>query len=166
MTFIKGWYVVYTKSRYEKKIAQNLVEQNFKVYLPLNTTISQWSDRKKKVEKPLFSSYVFVYLENIKDYTKALSIDGVVLFINFGGRLVRVLDEEINRIKIFLNQFSQVELKNSLDIKVGERRRIASGPFANYQCEIVKIDNNQKIGVRIESLQQILMAQIPSYQLI
>lgn len=166
MNFIKGWYVIYTKSRYEKKIAQNLVEQNFKVYLPLNTNISQWSDRKKKVEKPLFSSYVFIYLETTKDYLNALTIDGVVLFIKFGGRLVRVLDEEINRIKIFLNQFSQVELKKSLDIQVGERKRITSGPFENYECEIIKIDNKQKICVRIDSLQQSLLAEIHFYHLL
>ncbi|CAD7799003.1 Transcription termination/antitermination protein NusG [Chryseobacterium aquaeductus] len=168
MNFNQGWwwYVIYTKSRYEKKIAQKLNEQNFKVYLPLNTVMSKWSDRKKKVEKPLFSSYVFIYLDTVKDYLKALSIDGVVLFIKFGGRLVRVLDEEINQIKIFLNQFSQVELKSSLELKVGEIKRIKSGPFENYECEIIKIDNKKKICVRIESLQQSLLAEIHPYHII
>lgn len=166
MNLTQGWYVIYTKSHYEKRVAQKLTEENFKVYLPLDISISQWSDRKKKIEKPLFSSYVFIYLETTKDYLKALTIDGVVLFIKFGGRLVRVLDEEINRIKIFLSQFSQVELKNSLDIQVGERKRITSGPFENYECEIIKIDNKQKICVRIDSLQQSLIAEIHSYHLI
>nr|WP_315033449.1 UpxY family transcription antiterminator [uncultured Chryseobacterium sp.] len=161
MNFIKGWYVIYTKSRYEKKTSQKLSEQNFKVYLPLNTTISQWSDRKKKVEKPLFSSYVFVYLETVKDYLKALTIEGVVLFIKFGGRLVRVLDEEINNIKIFLNQFSHVELENSLELRIGERKTIMSGPFENYECEIIKMDNKHKICVRIGSLQQSIVATVP-----
>jgi len=163
MNFIEGWYVIYTKSRYEKKIAQKLTEENFKVYLPLNITISQWSDRKKKVELPLFSSYVFVYLNTLKEYSKALSIDGVVLFIKFGNRLVRVSDEEINQIKIFLNQFSQVEIMRSLDLKIGQIKRIKSGPFENYECEIIKIDNKQKICVRIGSLQQSLLAEIHSF---
>jgi len=166
MNFMKGWYVIYTKSRYEKKTAQILTEQNFKVYLPLNKTISQWSDRKKKVEKPLFSSYVFIYLETIKDYLRALAIEGVVIFIKFGNRLVRVLDEEIDRIRVFLNEFSDVELRNSLDIKVGEKRRITSGPFENYDCEIIKIDNKKKICVRIESLKYSILAEMHSYHLI
>ncbi|WP_184873988.1 UpxY family transcription antiterminator [Chryseobacterium sp. G0240] len=165
MSVKQGWYVIYTRSRHEKKIAQQLSEQNFKVYLPTITTISQWSDRKKKVEKPLFSSYVFVYLKTIKDYHKAITIDGVVLFIKFSGKLVRVLDEEINRIKIFLNQFTQVELKNSLDLRIGERKRINSGPFENYECEIIKIDNKQKVCVRIDSLQQSLLAELHPYSL-
>lgn len=166
MDFIKGWYVIYTRSRYEKKTAQLLTEQNFKVYLPLNKIFSQWSDRKKKVEKPLFSSYVFIYLETVRDYLRATAIDGVVVFIKFGGRLVRVLDEEINRVKIFLNQFSEVEIKNIHDLKTGDKRKITSGPFENYECEIIKIDNKQKICVRIDSLQQSLLAEIHSYHLI
>ncbi|MEI3791869.1 MULTISPECIES: transcription termination/antitermination protein NusG [unclassified Chryseobacterium] len=166
MNFIKGWYVIYTKSRYEKKTAQMLTEQNFKVYLPLQKIISQWSDRKKNVEKPLFSSYIFIYLETIKDYLRALTVDGVVIFVKFGGRLVRVLDDEINKVKIFLNQFSEVEIRNIQDLKIGEKRKITSGPFENYECEIIKIDNKQKICVRIDSLQQSLVAEIHSYHLI
>ncbi|RMZ58784.1 UpxY family transcription antiterminator [Chryseobacterium nematophagum] len=166
MNFIKGWYVIYTKSRYEKKTAQMLTDQNFKVYLPLQKIISQWSDRKKNVEKPLFSSYIFIYLETVKDYLRALTVDGVVIFIKFGGRLVRVLDDEINKVKIFLNQFSEVEIRNIQDLKIGEKRKITSGPFENYECEIIKIDNKQKVCVRIDSLQQSLVAEIHSYHLI
>ncbi|MFP3597033.1 UpxY family transcription antiterminator [Chryseobacterium sp. SIMBA_029] len=165
-SFIKGWYVIYTKSRYEKKTSQKLAEQNFKVYLPLNKIFSQWSDRKKNIEKPLFTSYIFVYLNTIKDYLKALTIEGVVLFIKFNGGLVRVPDEEINRVKIFLNEFSEVEIKNTQDLKIGEKRKITSGPFENYDCEIIKVDNKQKICVRIDSLQQSLLAEIHSYHLI
>ncbi|REC61344.1 antitermination protein NusG [Chryseobacterium pennae] len=124
MSFIQGWYVIYTKSRYEKKIGQKLNEQNFKANLPLNTIISQWSDRKKKVESPLFSSYVFVYLETIKDYFKAFTIVGVILFIKLGDRLVRILDDEIYKIKIFLNQFSEVKLKGTLDLKIDNKQKI------------------------------------------
>lgn len=166
MNLTSGWYVLYTKSRHEKKIAENLIKQNFKIYLPINKTFSQWSDRKKKIEKPLFSSYVFIYLDTIKDYYRALTVEGVVLFIKFGGRLIRVLDDEINRIKIFLNQFSEVELKNTLNIEIGEKKRITSGPFENYECEIIKIDNKRKICVRIDSLQQSLVAELHSYHFI
>ncbi|WP_136669340.1 transcription termination/antitermination protein NusG [Flavobacterium sp. H122] len=166
MNFIQGWYVIYTKSRCEKKTAQKLIQQNFQVYLPLQKTVSQWSDRKKEIEKPLFSSYVFIYLETMNDYFKALTVEGVVLFIKFGDKLIRVLDEEINRITFFLNQFSEVEIKNSSELKVGDLKRINTGPFENYECEIIKINSKQKICVQINSLQQSLLAEIQSYHLI
>ena len=55
-----NWYVVYTKPLTEKKVATRLTELGIEVYLPLYTTVRQWSDRKKKLEKPLINSVVFV----------------------------------------------------------------------------------------------------------
>ncbi len=58
------WYVLYTKSRNEKKLTQLLSEKGFDVYCPLQETVKQWSDRKKKVQEPIFKSYIFVHLKN------------------------------------------------------------------------------------------------------
>ena len=165
MNFAQGWYVAYTRSRFEKKIANKLIESEFDVYLPISTVISQWTDRKKKIEKPLFNSYVFVYLKSIKDYLKAMATEGIVLFISLGNKPVRVPDEEINRIRIFLNQYSEVELMGNHELNVGEKKLIMSGPFESYQCEILKINNKQKICVRIDSLKQSLIAEIHPYHL-
>lgn len=160
---LPGWYVIYTKPRNEKKIAKKLLDQDFKVYMPLVKTVSQWSDRKKTIDKPLFNSYLFIFLECGKDYFNALCVDGVVFFIKIGNKPVRVLNEEIDKIKLFLNEFSEVEIKNTSDLKVGQRKKIVSGPFTNYECEILKIDNKRKVCVRIDSLQQSLLAEIQSY---
>ncbi|MFM8963419.1 MAG: transcription termination/antitermination NusG family protein, partial [Sphingomonadales bacterium] len=54
------WFVVYTKTLTEKKVAERLRQMGWEVYLPLYTTIRQWSDRKKKLERPLIISVVFV----------------------------------------------------------------------------------------------------------
>ena len=54
------WFVVYTKPLTEKKVAARLMQLGYEVYLPLFTTLKQWSDRKKKLEKPLINSVVFV----------------------------------------------------------------------------------------------------------
>ena len=62
------WYVIKTMSRAEKKTAERLYSMGFTTYLPLQTTIKQWSDRKKWVHFPLFRSYVFARIhlkENI-----------------------------------------------------------------------------------------------------
>ena len=57
-----NWYALYTKPRKEQKVAQQLEELGFVVYLPLKVEVKQWSDRKKKVISPLFSSYVFIQI--------------------------------------------------------------------------------------------------------
>ena len=51
MSITKHWYAVYTKPRAEKKAALALTELGIEHYLPLQTSIKQWSDRKKKVEE-------------------------------------------------------------------------------------------------------------------
>ncbi|MDC8104572.1 transcription termination/antitermination protein NusG [Chryseobacterium sp. PTM-20240506] len=127
MNFIKGWYVIYTKSHLQRKIAQNLAERDFTIYLSLNIIMSQWSDRKKKVEKPLFNLYVFIYLEIIKDYFKAFIMDEIVLFIRSGGKLVRILDEEINRIKVCLNHY--YECKGIHELNIEEKESYNIRPF-------------------------------------
>ena len=58
----KNWYVVYTKARNEKKAALLLEKSGIDVYCPTVKEVRQWSDRKKTVEVPLFSSYLFVHL--------------------------------------------------------------------------------------------------------
>jgi transcriptional antiterminator RfaH len=61
--FSKNWFVFYTKSRQEKKVNDLLLRHGFEPYLPLQKVLRQWSDRKKKVEVPLFNSYIFVRVE-------------------------------------------------------------------------------------------------------
>ena len=71
------WYVIYTKPRNEKKVADRLKHLGIDVYCPMITMIKQWSDRKKKVQIPLLNSYVFVNL-NEKDRELVFQVSGVV----------------------------------------------------------------------------------------
>ena len=56
----KKWHAIYTKARCEKKVLDQLRLRKIEAYLPLRTEVHQWSDRKKKVDIPIISSYVFV----------------------------------------------------------------------------------------------------------
>ena len=57
------WYVIYTKPKNEKKVAERLQQIEIEVFCPLVTVVKQWSDRKKKIQIPLFNSYVFVFID-------------------------------------------------------------------------------------------------------
>ena len=54
------WYAVYTRPRWEKKVASLLTKKKIENFCPLNKVVRQWADRKKTVYEPLFTSYVFV----------------------------------------------------------------------------------------------------------
>jgi len=114
-----GWYVLYTKSRNEKKVANLLTAKGIEVYSPLQEVIKQWSDRKKKVQEPVFRSYVFVHLKNYEtDSVTVLMTPGAVRFLWWLGKPGLVRDDEIQLIKDFLNRYRDAEI--TFEVKEGQ----------------------------------------------
>ena len=101
-----NWYVLYTKPKWEKKVAEQLNEKGIECYCPLIIKVKQWSDRKKKVEVPLFNSYVFVQIEDANRNSVFVS-NGVVRYLFWLGKPAIVRDEEIDILKKSLNAFAR-----------------------------------------------------------
>ncbi|CAA9200260.1 Transcription antitermination protein RfaH [Flavobacterium bizetiae] len=136
---MKNWYVVYTKPKWEKKVAEKLNEIGIECYCPLIIQIKQWTDRKKKVEVPLFNSYVFVQLEDT-DRNSVFQISGVVRYLFWLGKPAIVRNEEINIIKTSLAapNLSDVSVTS---IQVGDRIKLESGAFSNQDAIVQEISN-------------------------
>src|SRR5579864_713196 len=66
------WFAVQVRARHEKKISSTLQLKGFETYLPLVSRLHQWSDRKMKVELPLFPCYVFVRVDSVENVVTAL----------------------------------------------------------------------------------------------
>lgn len=135
-----NWYVVYTKPKWEKKVAEQLTKNNIECYCPLTIQIRQWTDRKKKVEVPLFNSYVFVRLEE-KDRNVVFESAGVVRYLFWLGKPAIVKDDEINTIKKWLDGSDEYEVLVDA-VKVGDRITLDSGPFASQQAVVQEISSN------------------------
>jgi len=145
----KKWYVVYTRPRWEKKVAGILIAKGIEHYCPLNKVMKQWSDRKKIVLEPLFKGYIFVKLsETIKWDIK--SIDGIINFVYWLGKPAQVKDEEIDTIKKFLQEFSAVEVTEK-QMDINSRVQIKQGVLMNYHGIVVEIAGS-KARVNIESM--------------
>ncbi len=152
-----NWYVVYTKPKWEKKVAAQLREKGIECYCPLITMVTQWSDRKKKVEVPLFNSYVFLQLDET-DRNLAFLSSGVVRYLFWLGKPAIVKDDEIQTIKNWL------EGSNSKNISVepyqaGSKIKVVSGPFANQEAIIQEV-NNKEYVLFLESLGCVLKMNI------
>ena len=102
------WHALYVKSRSEKKVLKQLEEMDVEAFLPLVTRIRQWSDRKKKVEEPLFKSYVFVRSSE-KQYIPILNVYGVVKFVTFNRKAVIVPENQIIAIKRYIDDCEEEE---------------------------------------------------------
>jgi transcription antitermination factor NusG len=150
-TSIKKWYAIYTAGRWEKKVHALLTEAGVESYCPLNRVLRRWSDRMKKVEEPLFKSYVFVHIAE-EERRKVLETPGVVNFVYWLGKPAVIRDNEINEIKRFLGEYEDVEVvKIDQPIQPGSRVRIVSGVMMDKEAIALKV-NNRTVEVLIESI--------------
>ena len=148
------WLVVYTKSRNEKKVNDRLIENGIETYLPLYKTLRVWKDRKKKVELPLFNSYIFVHVKE-SDRARVLSVPGVVRFLFYLKKPAVVRDQEIKAIKRFLKRSEGMKI----EVKIGEQVLIEAGHFRGVTGKVIRIGKS-KLYLHIEQLSIIMTAEI------
>lgn len=150
---MKQWYVIYTRSRTEKKVANQLIELGIEAYCPTKKIKRKWSDRYKWVEEPIFRSYCFVKMgANERDLI--YSIPGFVRFIFFNKKPAIVREDEMQTIQKFLNDFDKEEIIVK-PFSLGENIKIESGVFSNYEGRVEKISSNQ-LTLYIPTLQVVL----------
>ena len=154
----KKWFAIYVKSRNEKKVFKQLDDMGIESFLPLITRLKQWSDRKKKVDEPLFRSYIFVNI-SLKDYYTVLNVPGVVKFITFERQPVPVPENQIIAIKEYIND-NDLHDVNYEDFKEGELVRIKSGQMKDLVGRFIKINGKHRIIIDIEAVGQSLPINI------
>lgn len=146
---MKNWYVVYTKPKWEKKVAEQLTKIGIECYCPMITQVRQWSDRKKKVIVPLFNSYVFVQLKDI-DRNLVFQSAGAVRYLFWLGKPAVVRDEEIETIKKWLETPDSYDI--SIDsVQIGDTITLESGPFSAQQAVVREVKKTHYVLV-LESL--------------
>jgi len=145
----REWYVVYSRPRWEKKIAETLAEQGVAHYCPLNKVEKQWSDRRKTVLEPLFKGYVFVQLEE-KLKWEIRKVDGVLNFVHWLGKPAKVPQEEIDTIRKFLQEFDNVTVTQS-GISEQDTVVVKQGIMMDYHGLVLEVYGN-KAKVHIRSM--------------
>lgn len=141
-----------------------LEDAGIESYCPLNLVSRTWSDRVKKVEEPLFKSYVFV---NITSQQKQIvkQVTGVVNFVYWLGKPAIIRDSEIEEIKRFLGEHESVTaIPLAKNILPGQRLRITSGVMMNMEATVVKV-HNKTVEVIIHSIGYKLVANIEKNKL-
>lgn len=160
----KKWYVVYTRPRYEKKVERYLSEKDIECYLPLVKSLRKWSDRKKWVYLPLFSSYIFIKI-NEKEHFEALNTQGVVRFISFEGRPAVVPDKQIEEIKWLLSNEVETETVDK-KLEPGTMVEIIKGPLRGFKAEMIYYNNKRNILIRLEQLGKVILVKVNENQVI
>jgi len=164
-TFNSGWYLIYTKPRHEKKVNAYLDSKSITSFLPLTKKLRIWHDRKKFVDEPLFPSYIFVYLKDLKSYYEGIDADGYLYYVRAGGRIVWVDESIINNIKLVTERADDIEISNSR-FEPGRKLIINAGALTGLSCEVIKVDSKHKLLVRVDLLQRNILLRLPKESLI
>lgn len=159
--FNAGWYLIYTKPKHEKKVAESLTEQGIQLFLPTTRALRTWCDRRKYIDTPLFPSYIFVYLNNMVDYYNGLNTEGALYYVKFDKKVVRVKDEIMDSIRLLVSQGTDLEVSNEY-FRPGQQLVIYDGPLTGLSCEVIQVNGKEKILVRVYLLQRNLLATLPS----
>jgi transcription antitermination factor NusG len=131
-----NWYVIYTKSRCEKAVADKLALLGIEVYCPLLKRKKLWSDRWKWVEEPLFRSYCFVQLED-KDRDSIFSVPGGVRYVYHCGKPATIREKEMDLLKSWLMQYDHDSIQSET-LNASDRIRIRSGALMDKEAEVLQ----------------------------
>ncbi len=161
MTEEVRWKVVYVMSRQEKRVAQRLSEVGIENYLPIVKRLSNWSDRKKWVELPMFNGYLFVRPTTLQVH-EILNNSGVVSFLSFEGKHAIVKDREIEIIKAIEKEgyFAETILDPS-DFTEGEKVLVNEGPLKGHYVDLIRKNNERIFLVSFDTLGQGIKINIP-----
>lgn len=151
------WYAVYTRSRCEKKIYQDLKKSKLQAFLPLIKEKRVWSDRLKTVLVPLLPSYVFVKLleQNIH---QIYYYPGVVRLVSFEGKPCEIKEEEIGLLeKIIAHDFS---VQTTPSCGIGDSVRIVRGPLKGWEGKVETTKGQSRIVFQIASIWQCISVEV------
>ncbi len=151
------WYAVYTRPRWEKKVAELLTRKGIENYCPLNKVLKQWHDRKKLVEEPLFTSYVFVHITP-SELVEVKKTDGIIHGVYWLGKPALVKEEEITTIQRFLGSYREIHLEK-IKIMPEDTVQITNGPLMNREGKVLEV-YQRSVKVILPSLGYALVAQV------
>lgn len=157
------WLALQTVPRHEKKVAAELESKGLKAYLPLFSSERQWSDRKRKIDVPVFPGYVFVQMSQSASVRAiVLRTQGVTRFVGIRGAGVPILESEIDTIRMLLEKKIPFEQRPYLE--VGKRVRIRSGALDGMEGLLVAVNGDASLVVSVNLIQRSLAVKITGYQ--
>ena len=154
---MKNWYALYTRPRHEKKAYEILLEKGETAYLPLLKTTRQFKDRKRTVELPLFSSYLFCWFE-YKDRFSILETHGIIKIVNFNGKPAVVPEWQIESMKTILANPESLRMENYF--RQGDLVEVKTGPFKGLRGTVMHIKGESRLAIMIDGIMQSISVEI------
>lgn len=160
----KHWYALYTHSRSEKKMLEALVKNGIEAYLPVRTEYHKWSDRRKKVEVPIISLYVFVKIDLQAERDIIFGLPHFISFVSEGRKPQIIPDAEIDLMKRTVENAISIQVETQL-LSKGQKVRISTGPMIGIEG-IVSDISARKVNILLTTLGITLIADIDAADIV
>lgn len=158
------WYAVHTRVHRERIVESRLRTQGLTAFVPFTTELHTWSDRRKTVEVPVFSSYVFVRaVMNDSNRRKMLTVDGVAGLVGNRGQGTPIPDSEIDAVHTLVSR--RICWTPYPFMKVGDRVRIHGGALDGIEGILLSSDGDNTLVVSVELLGRSLAVSVAGYQI-
>ena len=145
---MKRWFVLYTKPNQELKVEEQLKKMGIISYCPTIQMVKSYSDRKKKIIKPLMPSYVMVNIEE-NNRNDVFSVYGVVRYLFWLGKPAEIRESEIKLMRDYLSgEYESVSLSSFVK---GQMHKISEGIFSGRTGKVIEAQKN-KIKLELKSL--------------
>ncbi|MEW6144679.1 MAG: UpxY family transcription antiterminator [Thermodesulfobacteriota bacterium] len=156
----KEWYAVYTNVRHEKAVNRSIEKRGIETFLPLRDVVSQWIDRKKRIQLPLFPGYLFVRIHPLDSLAifQVLNTRGVVRILSANGRLQPVPNDQIDSVRKFLE--AKMESDPYPYFEEGKEVRVINGPLAGITGKVLSGKGNKRLVISIDIIKRSVAVDI------
>lgn len=159
----ESWYALHTRPKHEKLVAQRLLERGVETFLPTITEVHRWSDRKKKVELPLFSCYVFAkFISSRTERLNVLRVGGVLALVGSSGEGTAIPSDQIDAVRSVVD--GTIPWSPYPFLKIGQRVRIRGGALEGMEGILVSRNGNQTLVISVDAIQRSLAVRVEGYQ--
>jgi transcription antitermination factor NusG len=151
------WFAVWTRSRHEQIVREQLQQKRLDVFLPTVTRWSRWKDRKKKIDWPLFPGYCFVRF-NPRDRLSILKCTGVVSIISFQGEPAPIPSHEIEGIRQLVE--SDLAYDPCPLIREGMQVEVTHGPLKGVVGRLTRKNEKARLVLSVDLIGQAVSVEV------
>lgn len=152
-----AWYAVWTRSRHEQVVREQLERKGLEAFLPTITRWSRWKDRKKQIDWPLFPGYCFARFD-ARERLPILKCSGVVNIISFNGEIAPIPEQEIDSIRLLVE--SDLQYDPCPLIREGMMVEVVHGPLKGVFGRLVRKGAHARLVLSVDLIGQAVSVEV------
>jgi transcription termination/antitermination protein NusG len=152
-----SWFAVWTRSRHEQIVRQQLEKKGIESFLPTIPRWSRWKDRKKKIDWPLFPGYCFARFMP-ESALNVLKCTGVVNIVSFEGKPASIPEHEIEGIRRLVE--SDLQYDSCPLIREGAMVEVSHGALKGVIGRLVRKGSHARLVLSVDLIGQAVSVEV------